>query len=120
LQKVLLEKLPNTEFIKFLEENRDKLFWKFDEKNEKEYTDSTWCKNYLNKAIREINLAYVEEAFRKYKKDKNMLAWSAKFLYDEGYIKFLPTDFQQYKDYWIVYIYNEKTWNFDYEMRNYK
>jgi hypothetical protein len=28
----------------------------------------------------------------------------------------MPKDFQQYKDYWIIYKFNSKTGYFDYEM----
>jgi len=65
-------------------------------------------------------LFYIEQANEQFKKDHNEnSARHAKALYDEGYIDFLPTDFQQYDGYGIIYIYNTKTKRYDYEMGNY-
>lgn len=77
------------------------------------------CPNYLNKAIRELNLEYIENANEIYYKKNNKNSINAKKLYDEWFIEFLPTDFQKQKDYWVIYKFNEKTWNYDYEMWTY-
>jgi hypothetical protein len=91
-----------------------------DDKNSEEFLWDTKCINYANKAVREINLFFVENANRKYKKDNNWKsAHNAKVLFDKWYIDFLPIDFQQYEDYWIIYVYNNDLWHFDYEMWNY-
>lgn len=105
----LLENIKNT---------REKVFWKFNpNEQQKKQTD---CENYINKATRELNLEYIERANEKYKKDNNWKnAKNAKVLLDEKYIDYLPIDYQQEKDYWIIYIYNKDTWHFDYDMWNY-
>jgi hypothetical protein len=109
----------NENLIKQLEIARNKAFWKFDEEKELEILSDMACWNYVNKAIRELNLAFIEEANEKYKNEKWENAINAKELFDTWYIKFLPTDFQQYEDYWIIYEYSLDTGNFDYKMGNY-
>lgn len=106
------------EIIKNIEDLR-KQYFTFDEKAEKEIIAWDNCNNYINKAIRELNLAYIEQANKKYFSEKWVHAKNAQILYKEWYLKFLPTDFQQYGDYWIIYIFNNDTQNFDYEMWNY-
>lgn len=108
----------NWEIIKNIENLRKENFI-FDDKAEKEIIEWSNCNNYINKAIRELNLAYIEQENKKYFKDKLKNAINAKELFDEWYLKFLPTDFQQYEDYWIIYTFNKETGNFDYEMWNY-
>lgn len=108
----------NWEIIKNIEDLRKKNFV-FDDKAEKEIIEWNNCNNYINKAIRELNLAYIEQENKKYFKDKNKNALNAKELFNEWYLEFLPTDFQQYEDYGIIYTFNKETWNFDYEMWNY-
>lgn len=106
--------------IKTISKTRDDVLWEFNEENEKESLSTTMCSNYVNKAIREINLYYIELANKKYKEDNNWKSASnAKILYDKWYLDYIPIDFQQYDDYWIIYTYNPDTWNFDYEMGNY-
>ncbi|MGB2110451.1 MAG: hypothetical protein ACPHY8_00485 [Patescibacteria group bacterium] len=65
--------------------------------------------NYLNKANREINLAYIQNADEQYFKDNSKHSKNAQELFDKKYIDFLPTDFQQYEDYGIKYVFNEET-----------
>jgi hypothetical protein len=110
----------NDKLIESVEEARKEEFWFYDEENEEEILSSTKCVNYVNKAVRELNLAYIEEANKKFKKDNNWNpALSAQWLFDDWYIKFLPTDFQQYEDYWIIYEYNKDTKHYDYTMWTY-
>ncbi len=106
--------------IKWLEEIRLKVLWTFDEKKEDKFTDWNSCQNYVNKAIREINLYYIEQWNKKFFEKRWINAINAKWLYDEWYLDFLPTDFQQYKDYWIIYVFNKKTNKYDYEMWMYE
>jgi hypothetical protein len=108
--------------VQKLEETQIKVFWPFDEKKELEILWDTNCQNYVHKSIREINLMYIEEANERFKKDhKNGLpARNAKWLFEEAYIKFLPTDYQQYEGYGIIYEYNEELKRFDYQMGNYR
>lgn len=93
------------------------------EENEGEVLDDTKCNNYLAKAIREINLMYIEAANEQYLWDnpEEISATNARVLFDEWYIDFLPTDYQQYPEEWygIIYKYNPDIGRFDYEMWNY-
>jgi hypothetical protein len=100
--------------IKLMNESRDKIFWNNEEDNSKNLDKQ--CSNYINKATREINLYYIEQANKKYKKDTWKNAKNAKVLYDKWYIKYLPIDYQKSKDYSIIYKYNKDTKHFDYEM----
>ncbi|MDD5769386.1 MAG: hypothetical protein PHE25_00310 [Candidatus Gracilibacteria bacterium] len=104
--------------IKNIQFARDKNF-KFDEKKEQEIVSGDNCENYINKAIRELNLEFLERANKKYFDKNKTNAINAKILYEKGFIDFLPTDFQQYKDYGIIYIFDKESGNFDYEMGNY-
>ena len=107
------------DLVKWLEESREKVFGKFEE-DEKEVLSDTKCSNYVNKATREFNLYYIEKANKAFKKENNWAsATDAKELFDKWYIKFLPTDFQQYKDYGVVYKYDSELGNFDYKMGSY-
>lgn len=78
------------------------------------------CGHYINKATRELNLAYIEQANKLYFEANWKSAPDAQTLFDEGYIDFLPTDYQQYDTYGIAYIFNEETGSFDYKMIDYK
>lgn len=94
-------------------------FWKFSEKRENDFVNSDTCENYVNKAVREINLLYLDNANKKYFKNTWFNSKNAKELFDKWYIDYIPTDFQQYTDYWIVYKFNPKTGYYDYEMWDY-
>ncbi len=75
------------------------------------------CVDYINKAIRELNLMYLEEANKKFFYDKKINAQNSKELYDNKYIDYIPSDFQKMdNNYGIIYFFNEKTWNWDYKM----
>ncbi len=105
--------------IENIENIRTDIFWEYN-KDDEDALLSTECNNYVNKAVRELNLAYIEQANEEFKKDNNWNpALNAKWLFDDWYIKFLPTDFQQYDDYWIIYEYNKDTKNYDYSMWTY-
>lgn len=107
--------------LKAIEETRIKAFWKFEEEREDQMLSDTECSNYVNKAIRELNLEYIERWNNKFMENHptNLPARHAKALLDEWYIDFLPTDFQQYEDYGIIYEYNYDTKNYDYSMWSY-
>lgn len=104
--------------IKEIEKLRNQYFV-FDKEAEKKALENEKCDNYINKAVREFNLYYIDQANKQYFKDNKQNAIDAKELFDKWYIKFLPTDFQQYWDYWIIYKYNNDLKTFDYEMWNY-
>ena len=105
--------------IKQVELTRNVNLWMFDEKMEEEILSDTKCMNYVNKSIRELNLSYIESAEEKYFKDTQSHSSNASELYKKWYLKFLPTDFQQYEDHWIIYEFNKDTQNYDYIMWNY-
>ncbi|MDD3302800.1 MAG: hypothetical protein PHN31_04525 [Candidatus Gracilibacteria bacterium] len=105
--------------LKSLENVLVTAFGKFDEKKEKDFIDSNTCKNYVYKASREMNLLYLDEANKNYFKSTGKNSKNPKELFDNGYIDYIPKDFQQYKDYGIIYQYNEKTGFYDYEMGDY-
>jgi hypothetical protein len=110
----------SSDLIKDISEQSDNIFWKFDWTQEDKVLSDTKCVNYISKSIRELNLAYVEEWNKKYEKNNNgESSINAKQLFEEGYIDYLPIDFQQYEDYGIIYEYNEETKNYDYKMGSY-
>ncbi len=106
----------NSKDIKEINNLRNK-FFTFDEEKEKEILQTELnCINYINKSVRELNLAYIEKADSIYfEKNKNH-SENAKQLFDEKYIDYLPKDFQQYDSYWIIYFYNEEINQYDYKM----
>jgi len=108
---------PN--LIKFAEDSRNKLFPEKKDSEEENKNPDWECSNYIKKATRELNLYYIEQANKKYKKDIGKNAKNAKELYEKWYIKFLPTDYQQEKDYWIIYEYDKDLGHFDYKMGKY-
>ena len=93
---------------------------KLSEKNEDDILGDTKCSNFLAKAIREINLLYLEQADARYVLDHpgEDSAITPEKLFSEKYINFIPTDYQQYEDeeYGIIYKYNPDIKRFDYEM----
>lgn len=110
----------DAKLIQQIEESRKNALWEFNSENEEKILSDMECANYVNKATRELNLAYIEQANESFKSDHEWRsAINAQGLYNEWYIDFLPTDFQQYEDYWIIYEYNKETWNYDYSMWKY-
>lgn len=80
---------------------------------------SAWaseCSVYVNKAVREFNLAFLDWANNALMKDWFEPAKSSKELLEKWYIWYEPTDFQQYENYGVEYIYNEEMWRFDYDL----
>lgn len=87
--------------------------------NEELWFSATNCWNYLNKAIRELNVFYLDEANQKYKEETWKIALFPQELFEKKYINYIPIDYQQEKNYWIIYFYNDEIWWFDYKMWNY-
>lgn len=114
------QNIPLTSDIIKQLQNLQKQYFVFNPESDKEMIYGDNCMEYINKSIREFNLLYIEEANKKYFADTNENAKNAQILYEKKYIDFLPTDFQQYDTYGIIYVFNEKTQNFDYEMGSYK
>lgn len=107
-------------FVKEVSEWRNKLFWKFDSEKELEELSDTKCTNYINKAIRELNLHYLDKANERHMDENDwLISRNAKALLNSWYIDYLPEDFQQYEDQWIIYEYNSDTWFYDYIMWKY-
>lgn len=79
----------------------------------------TECINYVNKATRELNLAYIDIAEEKYFQKNWNHSKNAKELYEKWYLKNFVKDFQQYEWYEIVYIFDEELWKYSFEMWNY-
>lgn len=103
-------------FIKSLRDVSSKLFGEFDEKEEEDFLSDTKCSSFVNKAVREINLLYLENANNKYFKDTGKNAIKPQELLDKWYIDTLPRDFQQYKDYGVEYEFNLDTLTYDYDI----
>lgn len=115
---IFLEKklILSDTLIQNIQNIRTDLFGNFSEDQDKQLSD-TECINFLNKANRELNLAFLDQANEKFKNNNDWInAVDGKELLEKWYIKFLPTDFQQYEDHWIRYEFNEDIWVFDYNM----
>jgi hypothetical protein len=107
-------------FIRDIEIFSTQILPKFSEENEDRLLDDTQCTNFLAKAIREINLMYLEDADARYVWDHpgEFSAITPQRLLESWYINFAPTDYQQYQwdGYGIIYEYNDEIWRFDYKM----
>lgn len=81
-----------------------------------------FCSTYLNKAVREINLSYIEQADTRYLQDKKEHAPTPKILLEQKYIDYNPIDFQQdtKNKQGIEYYYSIETKNWDYRMAEMK
>jgi len=102
--------------VKQIEDARIWVFWDFDWDDNSQQISDTSCMNFLNKANRELNLAYIQNANNVYLEETGKNSKNAEELFEQKYIDFLPTDFQQYEDYGIKYYFNEDTGKYDYEM----
>lgn len=107
----------DTNFIKEIEKIRMNIF----PNNGLEYkiSNNISCVNYLNKAVRELNLNYIELANKSF----SSITWNnsnnAKELFEWKYIDFLPTDPQDWDDIKIIYYFNNKSNNYDYKSWEY-
>ena len=77
-----------------------------------------FCSTYLNKAVREMNLSYLEQADARYFKDKKEHASVPSVLLERKYIDYNPIDFQQDAKgkQGIEYFYSTEIKNWDYKM----
>jgi hypothetical protein len=110
----------NGQIIANIQVAREKLFGRFSGNDKDPQLDDSNCISYINKAVREINLHYIEQADIKYQQTNGFSSLHAQQLYKDGYIEFLPTDFQQYDDYGIIYEYNQDTQKYDYSVGIYE
>lgn len=106
------------DIIKNIEDVRNQYFV-FDEKAEEDIIQWNNCNNYINKAIREINLAYLDQANETFLRENGEYARTPEQLFESWYIDFIPKDYQQYDTYGIIYKFNEEINVFDYEMSDY-
>lgn len=102
--------------VKDIQDSRNAVFGSFEGTTDSQQISDTSCMNFLNKANREINLAYIQNAEDIYFEKTANHSKNAQELFDKWYIDFLPTDFQQYQDYGIRYVFNQETWKYDYSM----
>ncbi|EKE26322.1 MAG: hypothetical protein ACD_4C00337G0010 [uncultured bacterium (gcode 4)] len=117
-------------------QNNQRITWDFIsqvEKYRKEIVTKLWeewvdwwradadafCSNYLNKAVREINLGYLEQADKEYFAKEKKHATDTKELFDNRYIDYFPRDFQKDIENEIIYYYNKDISNWDYKMWKY-
>ncbi|EKD66059.1 MAG: hypothetical protein ACD_49C00067G0045 [uncultured bacterium (gcode 4)] len=77
-----------------------------------------FCSTYLNKATRELNLYYLENADKLYFTDKKNHAQTPEDLFKAWFIDYIPLDFQRDKDFQIIYFYNDEIKNWDYKAGN--
>ena len=106
------------ELVKNIEDLRLQIFPKFSKENEEELFDTTQCSSYLLKAVREFNLLYLDIADQEYiaKNPNQISAMNPQTLLSNWFIDFIPTDYQQYEDYWMTYQYNAEIERFDTQM----
>lgn len=77
-----------------------------------------FCSSYLNKAVREMNLSYLEQADTKYFQAKKEHATNPATLLEAKFIDYIPVDFQRdiKTKQGIEYFYSTETKNWDYRM----
>ena len=108
----------NGTLISALEQSREQVFPVSSEQPDS-FSD-TKCSSYVQKAIREFNMAYIESANEAFMRDHdNLPSRHAKWLFESGYIDFLPTDHQQNENYGIIYAYDYEKWRYEYSVGNY-
>jgi len=76
-------------------------------------SESLNCMNYINKGLREINIYYFDNANKKYFEKYNKYALKPEELKEKWYINYIPIDYQQEENYWMIYYYNPEINWFD-------
>lgn len=107
---ILNDKLDG-EKVKQINDYRYNILWKFD-------NNFDTCYEYLNRAVRMVNIYYLDEANNNYKEDnpEYIDLSTPKILLEKWYIDYIPLDFQQYEEHWIIYFYNTEIWKYDWKM----
>lgn len=105
----------NWDLLKIIEKTRSENIFE-DEK----WFSSSSCGTFLNKSIRELNVFYLENANQKYKEKFGKNSSFPKDLLKAWFIDYIPVDYQQEKDYWIIYFFDEKLGIYDYKMWRYE
>lgn len=85
-----------------------------------EWFSASSCWTYLNKAIRELNIFYLDNANKKYFEEFWKNSIFPKDLLEKKFIDYIPIDYQQEENYWIIYFFNEELNWYDYKMWNYE
>ncbi len=92
-----------------------------DKQEEIDRTDvSAYCSSYFDKSVREMNLKFVQDADKRLFADSGEHAVNAKELFDKKYITYLPRDYQKQSAGEVIYFYNHKIKNWDFEMGEYE
>ena len=108
----------NWNFVKKVEYVRAQIIKQLWEENVDFFSWMTenYCSYYLNKAVRELNLGYIEEADKNFFKDKQRHAIDPEELLKNKYINYLPEDFQKWKEgERVIYFYNDEIKSWDYK-----
>jgi len=113
IDKIVQQSSVTWELLKIIETTRKKLI---QGENIDKVINSNSCLNFVNKTTRELNLFYLEEANKKYKQEVWENADTPKILFNNWYIDYIPVDFQQEENYWIIYFFNPEISNYDYKM----
>ncbi|PZM86445.1 hypothetical protein DLH72_00905 [Candidatus Gracilibacteria bacterium] len=114
-ERIFYDKIKiNGNFLKDLEKTRKENI--FEDGNG---LSASSCGNFLNKSIRELNLYYLEEANKKYKEKFEKNSETPKDLLKNGFIDYIPVDYQQEENYGIIYFYNNEIGVYDYKMGKY-
>ncbi len=107
--------------LRIIETERQEIVKKLDEPGiDKENLQNmdNFCSTYLNKAVREMNLSYLEQADARYFEAKKEHASTPSVLLQNKYIDYIPKDFQQDTEnkQGIEYFYDRENRNWDYRM----
>lgn len=114
LQKILFEAYQqgariSSDGLKLVERERRGIIDQIPGESNYSIANEHDCKEYLNKAVRELNLAYLDQAGKEFFKVYKFNAFTPEELFDGKFIDFIPVDFQQYDDQGIIYQFNDKT-----------
>lgn len=95
--------------LAYVEKLRQDNFPYDEKKSQEKIIQSENCYNYINKAVRELNLHYIETANKKYLQQTGKNAQTPEELFEKKFIDYIPVDFQQNKDTGIMYQYDSET-----------
>lgn len=108
----------NSQFIKEVDWYRKKLISDLNEIKKDDTNEESQCSYYLNKAVREMNMAFLEDADKKFFNDNKIHAQTPEELLEKKYIDYIPLDYQISKDWHVIYYFNKDTWNWDNKVWN--
>ena len=105
----------NSEILKNIQEVSNILFEWYDLDDVDNIIKNN-CTNNIAKVGREFNLYFLDEANKKFYNQNWYFSSNIEELYEKWFIDYIPIDYQQYDEYWIIYFFNDDTWFFDYKM----